>query len=146
MFDIGFWELLLIAIIGLVVLGPQRLPIALHTVARWVGAVRRTIDTVKDELDQELKLEKLRQDLKEAEERGLKNLSPDLQTSLDELKAAAKAVQQPFSDADEAVKRESQAMNDELQSVTRESAPTSVESKSSAVKSESVDSKGERHE
>ena len=37
MFDIGFWELLLIAIIGLVVLGPERLPVAIRTVRNWIS-------------------------------------------------------------------------------------------------------------
>ncbi len=36
MFDIGFSELLLIAVIGLVVLGPERLPVAVRTVAGWI--------------------------------------------------------------------------------------------------------------
>ena len=40
MFDIGFSELLLVFIIGLVVLGPQRLPVAVKTVAGWIRALR----------------------------------------------------------------------------------------------------------
>ncbi|EGQ9935398.1 twin-arginine translocase subunit TatB, partial [Vibrio vulnificus] len=38
MFDIGFWELVLIFVVGLVVLGPERLPHAIRSVARFVGA------------------------------------------------------------------------------------------------------------
>jgi sec-independent protein translocase protein TatB len=39
-FDIGFGELLLVFVIGLIVLGPQRLPVAVKTVAGWVRALR----------------------------------------------------------------------------------------------------------
>ena len=40
MFDIGFSELVLVLIVGLVVLGPQRLPIAIRTVMGWVRTIR----------------------------------------------------------------------------------------------------------
>lgn len=55
MFDIGFSELLLVFIIGLVVLGPQRLPVAVKTVAGWIRALRSLATTVQNELTQELK-------------------------------------------------------------------------------------------
>lgn len=97
MFDIGFWELILIAVIGLVVLGPERLPVAIRSVARWVGAAKRMAGSVREELEQELKVQELRDNLKKAEQMNLQNLSPDLQQSVDELKQAAAAVQRPFS-------------------------------------------------
>ncbi len=40
MFDIGFWELVIIGIIGLVVLGPERLPTAIRSVRAWVNKVK----------------------------------------------------------------------------------------------------------
>lgn len=54
MFDIGFSELLLVFIIGLVVLGPQRLPVAVKTVAGWIRALRSLATTVQNELTCEL--------------------------------------------------------------------------------------------
>lgn len=48
MFDIGFSELLLVFIIGLVVLGPQRLPVAVKTVAGWIRALRSLATTVQN--------------------------------------------------------------------------------------------------
>ncbi|VEA42023.1 sec-independent protein translocase protein [Salmonella enterica subsp. enterica] len=56
MFDIGFSELLLVFVIGLIVLGPQRLPVAVKTVAGWIRALRSLATTVQNELTQELKL------------------------------------------------------------------------------------------
>jgi len=97
MFDgIGFMELLLIAIIGLVVLGPERLPVAVRSVTGWIRAMKRMANSVKDELEQELKIEQLHADLKKAEARGLNNLSPELQESIDQLKQAAQSVNRPY--------------------------------------------------
>lgn len=64
MFDIGFSELLLVFIIGLVVLGPQRLPVAVKTIAGWVRALRSLATTVQNELTQELKLQEFQDSLK----------------------------------------------------------------------------------
>lgn len=41
MFDIGFDELLLVAVVAIVVIGPKDLPLALRTVGRWVAKIRR---------------------------------------------------------------------------------------------------------
>jgi sec-independent protein translocase protein TatB len=53
MFDIGFWELALIGLLALVVLGPKRLPEAAATAGRWVGKLRRFVANVKRDLDGE---------------------------------------------------------------------------------------------
>ncbi|OAN19156.1 sec-independent translocase [Photobacterium jeanii] len=98
MFDIGFWELILISVVGLVVLGPERLPVAIRSVSRWVGAARNMASSVKDELSQELKLQELQENLKKAEQMGMQDLSPDLRNSVDELKKAASEVQRPYAD------------------------------------------------
>lgn len=97
MFDIGFWELVVISVIGLVVLGPERLPVAIRTVSRMFKTVRDTANAVKTELSQELKMEELHRDLKKAEQLGMKDLSPELQQSLDQLKDAAASVNRPYA-------------------------------------------------
>lgn len=53
MFDIGFWEITLILVMALIVLGPERLPQAARTVGRWVGKARRYIEGVKSEVEKE---------------------------------------------------------------------------------------------
>ncbi|MGG2141767.1 Sec-independent protein translocase protein TatB [Symbiopectobacterium sp. RP] len=92
MFDIGFGELMLIMVIGLVVLGPERLPVAVKTIAGWVRTLRSLASTVQNELTQELKLQELQDSLKKVEQASLKNLSPELKASMDELKDAADAM------------------------------------------------------
>lgn len=61
MFDIGFWELGLIGLIALIVLGPKRLPEAARTAGRWIGRLRRFIADVKQDLDRELRAEELKE-------------------------------------------------------------------------------------
>ncbi|MFR9721413.1 Sec-independent protein translocase protein TatB [Aeromonas diversa] len=97
MFDIGFWELMVIAVVALVVLGPERLPEAVRTVAKWVKLVRSTANAVKMELSEELRIQELHNDLKKAEKLNMQNLSPDLQASIEELKAAAASVNRPYA-------------------------------------------------
>lgn len=96
MFDIGFWELILIGVVALVVLGPERLPVAIRTVAGWIRLIRSTANSVKSELEQELKLHELHSDLKKAEQLQMSNLSPELQQSIEQLKAAAQSVNRPY--------------------------------------------------
>ncbi|MCM2678238.1 Sec-independent protein translocase protein TatB [Echinimonas agarilytica] len=96
MFDIGFWELAVIAVLGLLVLGPERLPTALRNVMNWVRSVKTMANNVKQDISQELHLHELQQDLKKAEQQGMKDLSPELQSSIDELKDAAESVQRPY--------------------------------------------------
>lgn len=65
MFDVGFGELVLIGIIALLVLGPERLPQAARTAGLWVGRLRATVQRFTADVDRELKAEELRQALRE---------------------------------------------------------------------------------
>jgi sec-independent protein translocase protein TatB len=96
MFDIGFWELSLIAVIGLVVLGPERLPVAIRTVRGWISGVRRFSDNVKTELTEELRIQELHANLKKAEQSNMENLSPEVAESVKTLQEAAEMVNQPY--------------------------------------------------
>ncbi|QLB20661.1 twin arginine-targeting protein translocase TatB [Vespertiliibacter pulmonis] len=89
MFDIGFSELVLIFIVGLVVLGPKRLPIAIRTVMGWVRTIRGLAANVQNELAQELKLQELQESIKKAETLNLNRLSPELEKTVADLKQAA---------------------------------------------------------
>jgi sec-independent protein translocase protein TatB len=64
MFDIGFSELVMIALVALVVIGPERLPKAARVAGMWVGRARRTLTSVKQEIDRELKANELNEILK----------------------------------------------------------------------------------
>jgi sec-independent protein translocase protein TatB len=66
MFDIGFSEVLLIFVIALVVLGPEKLPRAASQVGRWVGRARAMARQFKEQLEEEVNLENVRKAHKEA--------------------------------------------------------------------------------
>lgn len=99
MFDIGFWELVLISVVGLVVLGPERLPVAIRSVSKFISGAKAMANGVKDELAHELKVQELQENLKKAEKMGMEELAPDLKASVEELKQAAADVQRPFAEA-----------------------------------------------
>jgi sec-independent protein translocase protein TatB len=67
MFDIGFFELCIIGVVALLVLGPERLPRAARTAGMWVGRAKRMVTQVKRDIDDELRQEELAE-LREARE------------------------------------------------------------------------------
>ena len=101
MFDIGFWELILISVVGLVVLGPERLPKAIRSVVQFVSAAKSMANNVKDELSQELKIQELQENLRKAEQMNMEDLAPDLKKSVEELKQAAADVTRPYAKPEE---------------------------------------------
>ncbi|WGE56479.1 Sec-independent protein translocase protein TatB [Actinobacillus equuli] len=99
MFDIGFSELVLIFVVGLVVLGPQRLPVAIRTVMGWVRTIRGLAANVQNELAQELKLQELQESIKKAEALNLSSLSPELSKTVEDLKQSAQQMQADLASA-----------------------------------------------
>ncbi|MDF7679475.1 Sec-independent protein translocase protein TatB [Enterobacteriaceae bacterium ESL0689] len=97
MFDIGFSELLLVFVISLIVLGPQRLPVAVRTVATWIRTLRSLAATVQNEITQELKLQEFQESLKKVEKASLDNLTPELKESMDELRQVAESMKRSYS-------------------------------------------------
>jgi len=59
MFDIGFFELTIIGVVALLVLGPERLPRAARTAGMWVGRAKRMVTQVKRDIDDEMRQEEL---------------------------------------------------------------------------------------
>lgn len=87
MLDIGFMELLLVAIIALVVLGPERLPQAIKTTAYWVGKIRRSFQSVKDELEREIDADGIRRQIhNEAVMKEIEKTRDQFRTEMNSLK------------------------------------------------------------
>lgn len=63
MFDIGFTELLLVGLVALVVLGPERLPGAVRTTGLWVGRLKRSFNNIKAEVEREIGADEIRRQL-----------------------------------------------------------------------------------
>ncbi len=65
MFDFGFWELILVMLVALVVVGPQRLPRLASQVGSWIGKMRSMIHQLRQNIEQEAQTEELREVLRE---------------------------------------------------------------------------------
>lgn len=63
MFDIGFTELLLIGLVSLFVLGPERLPGAVRTAGLWIGRAKRSFANIKAEVEREIGADEIRRQL-----------------------------------------------------------------------------------
>ncbi len=66
MFDIGFWELGLVSVIALLVVGPERLPGLARTIGLWLGKGRRMLSSIKDEIDREVRVDEIKKTVQEA--------------------------------------------------------------------------------
>ena len=137
MFDIGFSELLLVLIVGLVVLGPKRLPIAIRTVMGWVRTIRGLAANVQNELAQELKLQELKDSIKKAEELNLSSLSPELSKTVEELKQSAQQMQANLNTAKEEITKLSDEQVAEIQAKI-EAESKSQDAQTAEVKAENV--------
>lgn len=60
MFDIGFSELVVIALVGLIVIGPERMPKVARTVGHLLGRLQRYVSSVKSDINREMQLEELK--------------------------------------------------------------------------------------
>ena len=125
MFDIGFWEIMLISVIGLVVLGPQRLPIAIRTVLKWVNTAKSMANSVKNEISQELELHEMNENMIKASKQGLDKIDPDLKASIDEMKESVEQLTRPYKNnvddlmnAQAKSQKETKAVDSDTQALT----------------------------
>lgn len=67
MFDIGFLEIVVVGIVSLVVLGPEKLPGTIRTVSLWVGRLRRSFNNIKQDIEKEIGADEIRRQLRNEE-------------------------------------------------------------------------------
>ena len=89
MFDIGFPELLILALIALIVLGPDRLPEAMRTLGLMLGRLRRTYVSARAEIEREVGMDEVRRQLhNESIMKEFKSIKSDIEDIDSEVKAA----------------------------------------------------------
>jgi sec-independent protein translocase protein TatB len=99
----SFWELVLCGVVALIVLGPERLPGAIRSTSNFINGIRQFGQQMKAELGDELRAHELHQKLKDAEEKGLLNLTSEEIHALAELRQAAADVNRPYAQTTPAV-------------------------------------------
>jgi len=96
-FDIGFSELLVIAVVALVVLGPERLPKAARFAGLWVRRARNQWDSVKQELERELQAEEIKRQMQDVRQ-GMQDTENQLRASGEAIRREAQQAQQQGDD------------------------------------------------
>lgn len=99
MFDVGFSELILLAIVALVVLGPEKLPHAARMAGAWLGRIKRTMTNIQMEIEKEVSAQEMRDRINQEIER-LKALSDPIN---DEIKAVENTIHQHVNDASQTI-------------------------------------------
>jgi sec-independent protein translocase protein TatB len=97
MFDIGFSELLVIGVVALIVIGPERLPRVARTVGHLAGRLQRYVADVKADINREMELEelrKMRDSVQEAATSVEASVQQELQKTESDLNAAAQTALQ----------------------------------------------------
>jgi len=86
MFDVGFWELVVIGIVALIVIGPERLPGVARTAGLWLGRLRRFVAGVKADIEREVKAEELKRLMEEqAKSSGIHEIIEETRAVADDL-------------------------------------------------------------
>ena len=86
MFDIGFSEIKVVAVISLIIMGPERLPETVRTLSLWLGRVRQFVSSAREEIEDEVGIDEIRRQLRN------EKIMRDLEKSKNELSVLAKDV------------------------------------------------------
>lgn len=116
MFDIGFLELLIIAVVGLLVIGPDQLPQTLRSIGLWVGRFKRGLQQTRSEFEQQIGADDIRRQLHNEEVMQRLNASKEDINRV--VNRESEAIEASLNDLEQAQK-ESQSLND-VQEETQE--------------------------
>ncbi|KRO96676.1 MAG: hypothetical protein ABS24_07550 [SAR92 bacterium BACL26 MAG-121220-bin70] len=86
MFDIGFSEIMVVAVISLIIMGPERLPETVRTLSLWLGRLRQFVSSARAEIEDEVGMDEIRRQLRNEQ------IMRDLEKGKDQLNALAKDV------------------------------------------------------
>ncbi|MGI9328067.1 MAG: Sec-independent protein translocase protein TatB [Pseudomonadales bacterium] len=144
MFDIGFPELMIVAVVMLLVLGPERLPETLRMLGLWLGRLRRSFNSVKTEIEKEIGMDEIKRQLhNEAIMDEMKRLESEVRDSVEE--PTANTVDSSTNEMASAGAQEPLAPDDEGEnptaSATLEAGPVSAGSAEANTELDSTSSK-----
>ncbi|MCB1657463.1 MAG: twin-arginine translocase subunit TatB [Moraxellaceae bacterium] len=99
MFDVGFSELILLGIVALVVLGPEKLPHAARMAGAWLGRIRRTVIDIQAEIEKEVSAAELKQRMNDE----IARLKAATDPVTEEIQAVENSIHQHIHDASQTV-------------------------------------------
>jgi len=102
MFDIGLPELLLVSIVALLVIGPEKLPETIRTVSLWIGRIRRGLSNIKMEIENEIGADDIRQQLHN------ESIMKELETTRDQLNQGIKEAEEGILDIKNGIQQPNQ--------------------------------------
>ncbi|MFG6665917.1 Sec-independent protein translocase protein TatB [Halomonas sp. HNIBRBA4712] len=116
MLDIGFLELMLIAIVGLLVLGPERLPKAARTTGMWIGKIKRTVSGMQREITAQLEAEELRQKISDQQKKLDESLR-QAKREVESIASSSSGAKTAPGDTEKRAARASATLDDALEEV-----------------------------
>ena len=144
MFDFGFSEMMIVGVVALVVLGPERLPLVARKTGEWIGKAQRFVAQVKSDIDRETELSELKriqdeaknlaQDMKSAVEKEASGIESSVKSAADAANAAGREAEQAF----DAVKSEASGAASPAEGASSTSSTASATSSTSSVSSEDI--------
>jgi sec-independent protein translocase protein TatB len=144
MFDVGFSELMVIAVVALLVIGPERLPKVARTMGHLVGRLQRYVNDVKADINREMELDELRK-FKSTFEDAAREVEHTVHSEAAKAESELNAIAQSADPAATAGLTNSGAATQELQAVKTEveAAGRSIEESANAVKDPAQTGPGE---
>lgn len=107
MFDISFTELMLIGVIALIVIGPERLPKVARTVGHLLGRAQKYVNEVKSDIQSEMDLKEI-SDIKKQMEDAAQSVKSSMTSSMDDIKSA---VSEPADSLKDSLNQAKEALN-----------------------------------
>jgi sec-independent protein translocase protein TatB len=92
MFEVGFSEICMVALVALLVIGPERLPKVARMAGFWIAKSKRMVASVKQEIHEELQAEELRQSLKN--QSGINEFQKLIDDTADDFRAIKDSIRQ----------------------------------------------------
>jgi len=123
MFDFGFWELAIVMVVALLVVGPDRLPALAGQVGKWVGKAKKMIASVRSDIESEIKAAELKEIL-EKQQNEIGELKDMLKSTKDEIEKEL-----DLEEEGEADRELIRAVENHIESTKQQEIPLSSEKK-----------------
>ena len=124
MFDIGFSELIVIAIVALVVIGPERLPKVARTLGHLFGRMQRYVNDVKSDISREMALDDLRK-LQSSMQETARSIE---QSVTEDVRSVERSMAEEVRSAEQSMAEEKRSAGSEMNKITADAPAAAVES------------------